>query len=131
MHTFGNTFNTFILSTLRTMLAYKKNNNRRPPTMSLLFKSLFSASFPGLLSVQTATHFEDDAHPGLKLTSIHTFSKSLSYLRKCELREPKGYRTTLIYLKTTTYQVGQLGRLPPCQTPQIVVLTHFCPMSKS
>ena len=57
--------------------------------MSLPFKSLFQpliACFPRLLSIHIATHFEDPTRPNLKLTSIHIFSKSLSYLHICELR---------------------------------------------
>ena len=74
--------------------------------MNLLFKSLFQhfiACFLGLLSVQIGTHFQDATCPDLKLTSIHTFSKNPSYLHICVLREPKGFRTILIYFKTTTY----------------------------
>jgi hypothetical protein len=74
--------------------------------MDLLFKSLSQHNtpcFPGLWSVRTAIHFQDATHLDLKLTSIHTFSKSLSYFHICVLREPKGSRTILIYFKTTTY----------------------------
>ena len=88
------------------------------PTMVLLFESLFqhfNPCFPGLSFVRTAIHFQDTTHLDLKLTTILTISKSLSYLRICVLREPKGSRTILIHFKTTTYLVNQLGRLPPCQ----------------
>ena len=83
--------------------------------MDLLFKSLFQhfiPCFPVLWSIRTAIHFQDATRTDLKLTSIHTCSKSLSYLHICVL---KGSRIILIYFKTTTYQVGSLGRLPPCQ----------------
>ena len=118
MQTFSSTFNTFIWSTLWTMLGSKKSSNRRIPTMSLRFKSFFqhfTARFLKLMFVYTATYFQDATRPDLELTRIHTLSKDLSYLWTCKLREPMGSRTILIYFKTTTYSVGQLGRLPPCQ----------------
>ena len=130
MHIFSNTFNTFILSTLRIMLASKKRSNRRMQTMNLLFKSLFqyfTACFPRLFFVRIATYFQDATCPNLKLTSIHTFSKSLSYLHICVLREPKGSRTILIYFEITTYYVGQLGRLPPYQNIATSYLDTFLP----
>ena len=106
MDTFINIFHTFVLSTLRTMLTYKKSNNMRIPTMSLLFTSLsqhFTTLFLGLLSVWTATYFQDATHPDLEFTSIRTLSKSLSDLSTCELRAPKGFRANLIYFKTPTH----------------------------
>ena len=74
--------------------------------MDLLSKSLFqhfTTCFIRLWSVQTTIHFQDATRSDLKLTSIHTFSKSLNYLRICVLREPKGSRTILIDFKRTTY----------------------------
>jgi hypothetical protein len=74
--------------------------------MSLLFKSLFQnfiACF-SMTVVRPDYHTFPGHYPSIfKTTSIHTFSKSLIYLRICELREPKGSRTILIYFKIPTY----------------------------
>ena len=60
--------------------------------MNLPFKPLFNTTLlvlPRLWSARTATHFEDVTCINLKLTSIQlTFSKGLSYLHICEIREP-------------------------------------------
>ena len=53
-----------------------------------LFNTLLLV-FPRMSSVRTATRFVDATCPNLKLTSIHTFCKGLSYLCICELRKPK------------------------------------------
>ena len=95
--------------------------------MDLLFKSLFqhyTAYFPVPWSVRTTIHFQDATCPYLKFTSIHTFSKSLSYLHICVL---KGSRIIIIYFKTTTYQVGSLGKLPPCQNTTTSCHDAFLP----
>ena len=106
MHLSSTTFNTYILSTLRTKLAYKRRSNRKTPTMDILFKSLFqhyTACFSETMVRPDCHTFQAATRPNLKLTSIHNFSKSLSYLRVCVLRELNGSRTILIYFKPTTY----------------------------
>ena len=99
--------------------------------MVFVFKSLFNTLlfvFPILWSIPNCqTHFEDATCLDLKLTSIHTFSKGLSYLHICELRKPKGTRTILIYLKPTTSYVGQFSRLPPCQNTTTSFPNMFLP----
>ena len=71
--------------------------------LSKIYSTLYRLFFTKLRSIQTATHFQDVTCSNIILTNIHTFSKGLSYLRICELREPKCSMIILIYLKTTTY----------------------------
>jgi hypothetical protein len=53
------------------------------PTMNVLFQSIFqhfTTCFSGHLSIQSATHLHDTTRLDLKLSNIHTFSKSLMAL---------------------------------------------------